>query len=376
MLNRRSYEFHIAQPDDFGRMCDALLDRIPADKIIVRLVFFGASGGQEGYLEHLNLIRGKVSLFFREHAPPLSYIAQKPLNGGLLLEVCFMAGSSGQQVDYHHLGDIDYLTIQTGSSRELVIGGVLPEDMNAGTYQQASTVFNIINLVLIRENMPVNSIVRQWNYIEKITGLTGEKTNYLEFNRARTDFYGKTSWENGYPAATGIGIEAGGVVVEIEAVLYLNPSIINIPLNNDFQVPAYRYSGKITAGNEPFRCTPKFERARLISSPGHSFVYVSGTAAIRGEESASGADVIEQTQITIENIFHLVSAENLKASGTGFDKIPEFKVFIIYLKRGSDYDEVKRYMDNEYPTISPVYLQADVCRDELLVEIEAITFLD
>lgn len=38
-------------------------------------------------------------------------------------------------------------------------------------------------------------------------------------------------------------------------------------------------------------------------------IYISGTAAIRGEESVTTGDVLLQTEITLENIQHLIGLE-------------------------------------------------------------------
>ena len=61
----------------------------------------------------------------------------------------------------------------------------------------------------------------------------------------------------------------------------------NLPLDNPLQVPAHRYSGRVLAsGKEAVRTTPKFERVRLLGD----VVFVSGTAAIKGEDSEFSED--------------------------------------------------------------------------------------
>jgi enamine deaminase RidA (YjgF/YER057c/UK114 family) len=372
MLRKRSFEFYIAKTDDFGAMVDVLLAQIKTNKIIVRLVFFGDSENPEEYRRQLNTINKKVGLIFREIAPPVSYIAQKPLTGGLLLEVSAIEDQSGEKVGHADHSGVRYITIRNDFYKELIISGVMTDRLDGGTYEQATEVFEKISSILSLEKMPVNSIVRQWNYIENITALSSEEQNYHQFNRARTAFYEKTIWENGYPAATGIGIKTGGVIVEIDAVLCLSPSIKNIPLNNEFQVPAYQYSEQVLAGGDHGLKTPKFERARFLGSPGQAYVYISGTAAIRGEQSVEDAGAAEQTRITIENIYNLITTENLNLCGCSECIEPHFEVFIVYLKNESDFEAIKGFIEKDYPSVSPVYLLADICREELLVEIEAV----
>ncbi len=372
MLRKKSFEFYIAQSDDFGAMCDVLLAQIQTRNIIVRLVYFGDPENLEEYHLQLNIINKKVGLLFGEIAPPVSYIAQKPLNGGLLLEVSAIETDSGEKVKYADHSGIKYITIQNEFYKELIVGGVMADHPDAGTCDQATAVFEKIGSILNKEKIPVNSIVRQWNYIENITAFSSEVQNYQEFNRARTAFYEKTTWENGYPAATGIGIKTGGVVVETDAILCLSPLIKNVPVNNEFQVPAYQYSGQVLAGGGHERITPKFERARFLGSPGNACVYISGTAAIRGEQSVQDAGAVEQTRITIENIFNLIKTENLNFCGCYAGIEPRFEVFIVYLKNEQDFEAIRGFIEKNYPMVSPVYLLADICREELLVEIEAV----
>lgn len=340
------------------------------------MVFFGNPADNKEYSEHVNILNHKVRSLLKESTPALSYIAQKPLNGGLTLVACLVEKSDAHTIRYHQLSDIRYVTIQSASCKELIIGGVLPDDWNAGTFRQAASICKKIGTILGHEGMPLSSIVRQWNYIENITEVSAGLQNYQEFNRARSDFYHSVTWDNGYPASTGIGTTAGGVSVDIEAILCPAPWMINIPVNSDLQVPAHRYSNEVLVGHGNSLSTPKFERARLLGSTGSAYVYVSGTAAIRGEETIAGTDAIGQTRITIENIYHLISAENLKIPGYACNGEPQFEVFIIYLKKESDYSGIKRFMETDFPAISPVYLLADICREELLVEIEAIKVLN
>ena len=78
-----------------------------------------------------------------------------------------------------------------------------------------------------------------------------------------------------------------------------------------------------------------------------------------------------QTIMTIENIAHLVSKENLVKYGCKpYDlRYVQIQVFI---KNVEDYDEVRAEVEKAYPNMPVVYSVADVCRTELLVEIEAI----
>lgn len=111
---------------------------------------------------------------------------------------------------------------------------------------------------------------------------------------------------DGYPAATGIGCDSGGVMVIVYAVKGFDGA--NLPLDNPLQVPAHRYSGRVLAsGKEAVRTTPKFERGRLLGD----VVFVSGTAAIKGEDSEFSEDTRVQALGAIDVVEHLVAPSNI-----------------------------------------------------------------
>ena len=362
MLTRKFRETYHTSYDDFGTMCKVLLGKIPASKLIASLVFYGDPADDNEYFQQLGILNDILCSTYQDSVPPFSFIAQKPLTGSMILEVCLIEKMAGQDIAYGDFSGIRYLTIQTDSCRELFTAGSVCGDPAGDTFQQASAVFEKLSDVFRLADMPVNSIIRQWNYIGDITGQSGENQNYHQFNLARSRFYEAGTWDHGYPAATGIGITTGGVVVRIEAIDTFSPAIRNIAINNDLQVPAHLYSGEVLAGPDKISGTPKFERARLLEDESSHTVFISGTAAIRGETSVAHGDTGEQARITIENILNLIPV----------DQAPEFEVFIIYLKFEMDYTPVKKIVDQLLPGVSPVYVVAGLCRDELLVEMEGV----
>ena len=118
------------------------------------------------------------------------------------------------------------------------------------------------------------------------------------------------------------------------------------------------------------KTTPKFERARHIEGE-EQMIYISGTAAIRGEESCQ-QDIVGQTALTMENIDHLISAENQVASGVKRPAKMEYATMRAYLKYCDNLDDVTTWIDEHYPNMQTLYLWADICREELLIEIEGI----
>jgi hypothetical protein len=171
-------------------------------------------------------------------------------------------------------------------------------------------------------------------------------------------------------------MNAGGVVVEFIAVSASKDFDV-IPLSNPRQVDAHKYSQDVLVGspdkNGQEMAPPKFERAKLVSIKNRRQIFISGTAAIIGQDTAVEKDVEGQTKTTAENILKLVSRENLKNSGVPFDLDPRPLSHIrVYVKNEADIPRVKKVCENFLKSTSSLYLVSDICRNDLLVEIEGV----
>jgi hypothetical protein len=365
------------QGASFGEQLENLFAHYTPVGITIRLVLFGNPGSRPEYLQQLKLINQKLAGCFSGRTPVFTYVAQPPVERfQLAMEVFELETDEGTQVHYNQLAELPYIVVQSAEMKALFVGGARYCTSAKSIKAQSEIIFSRLEEIFEWEKMPVSSIVRQWNYIEGITRIDDNCQNYQAFNDARSQFYQKTTWHSGYPAATGIGIDCGGVIVDLDAI-YSNGSDIKIfPLNNSLQVPAHDYSDAVLIAARDEKCcavtTPKFERGKLVLSGTEGTIYISGTAAIRGEMSLRNMGIGEQTRITLENIEHLVSEETLANSGTGvFGKV-EISSLRIYLKEESFFEPCKRIVDENYPGVPAVYLKADICREELLVEIEGI----
>ncbi|GBU08022.1 hypothetical protein AwDysgo_13530 [Bacteroidales bacterium] len=269
-----------------------------------------------------------------------------------------------------------YVVVESPQSKRLFLGGIAKKASSKSILLQAEYIFTIIESILEIEKMPISSIVRQWNYIQAITKIDCEHQHYQDFNDARTIFYNKTTWDDGYPAATGIGTSFGGLVIDLEAVLPKGSKVKIRGIDNKLQIPAFDYSQKVLLGkgDEKLRAksTPKFERAKAVIDNKVGLLYISGTAAIKGETCLGKVDLKEQTLATLENISHLLLPQTLEEAGIDYGCDIRLISLRVYLKKKSFYEDVKKIIDKEYINLEIIYLLADVCRDELLIEIEAM----
>lgn len=375
------YSYIKAQDTGFNEQLEQLFVGYKPNGYTLRLVFFGNPSSCGEYIANLDQIRNTVHRYFSSEPPVFSYIAQPPLGGGCLaMEAVEVLPDPGLQFVYGSFGGTPYITIVAGGVKYLFIGGLRAISPGLGVREQADEIFDRLDQILNIEGMPISSIVRQWNYIENILAIKNGRQHYQEFNDSRSQFYNKTTFVNGYPAATGVGASCAGVIVDLDALHPLRHDVRVVSLNNSMQVPAHGYSASVLPGENDWetgrKSTPKFERGKVIVDGNKGYIYISGTAAIRGEKSINGASLEEQTRTTLENIQYLISDENLAKAGIYDVESVRFCSLRIYLKENHFYDQVKKIVEELFCGLPAVYLKGDVCRHELLVEIEGFAFVD
>lgn len=367
-----TYDIQRSYEDNFDTALNELLSRIDVRLHPLRLVFFGRPLSTEQYVVERFRIARAVEQKYGDLSPVITYVAQRPLSSTLVMEAHLTDSLDGVK---HHRDKADrcFITFENDNQKTLYTEGITAIDRMLSIEDQSREVFDAIGTILRQEGFEVSDIVRQWNYIEQITSMGDSGQNYQQFNDARTEFYASTDWQNGYPAATGIGMDVGGVVVEIDAQKVDSSGRI-VALDNSLQVAAHEYSRQVLLGTEQLS-TPKFERAKAVITRDNSLmVYVSGTAAIRGETSLTNVGIEEQTLTTIDNIEYLISTENLKKHRIFDHATPRMKLLRVYLKFPMDFMAARTIVEKLYPTVPTLYVLTDVCREELLIEIEAIAY--
>ena len=301
---------------------------------------------------------------------PVTLIPQYLLpKGGLSLDIYALDGATSARFEVRD--GVCYGVIEGEQEKMLFVEGVPAPDFGATVAEQSREVFVKLDAILSAYGYEVDDIVRQWNYIGNIVACREGKQNYQEFNDARSSYYAKGAWKRGYPAATGIGSTEGIVVGCIAFKKKSGEGIY--PIDNPLQVAAHVYSKRVLIDDavNAVKSTPKFERAKLIETERGAICFVSGTAAIRGEESVDASSAKMQTIRTIENIEYLVSKENLVRFGSKPYDL-NYVYLQVYIKHEEDYEAVRAVVEEHYPQVAVVYSIADVCRSELLVEIEGI----
>ena len=99
---------------------------------------------------------------------------------------------------------------------------------------------------------------------------------------------------------------------------------------------------------------------------------VSGTASIIGQDTIGLGDVEEQTRVTIDNISKLTHPDNIRKHYPEIETVPvKFSYVRVYVKNKEDIAKVREICKCSYGDTPTTYVVADICRKNLLVEIEA-----
>jgi enamine deaminase RidA (YjgF/YER057c/UK114 family) len=346
---------------------------------VLKLDVFVRASGASDYFQRRRSVAAGLRAFFPGSRPAVSVISQPPEGGReTALEAVFMsrASESVEVIPKSYRG-IPYVLVRARDGREVFVGGI-DGGRRGNIGIRTTAAFRKAAGLLAREGLGLADIVRQWNFIEDLLGgtRTGGRVlqNYQIFNDVRALAYGRAGLRTGFPAATGIGMDTGGFLLEFIAA-HGTAAERSFPISNPDQVDAHRYSGDVLVGT-PFsgragKQTPKFERARVVISGNSGTCYVSGTAAIVGQEVAGKGDVVEQTRVTIRNIVRLVDPSNLRAAGAPVLSVaPRFSYVRAYVKDGDRIPDVRKIVRAAFGNVPSLFLVSDICRDDLLVEIE------
>lgn len=348
--------------------------------VIKQTVFISAESSTE-YYQNKEKIFTYANLFFKV-TPPTSVIAQLKQQGDLLLEIIYLEGLNDGELVIKENNAGSWLVMERENMIMVVASGLCQHKTDGNIFQQSVDAFEQLQTILKQEKMQWPDIIRQWNYIEQITACESngflESQHYQIFNDVRTKYYNQSKFEHGFPAATGIGTDFGGICIDFIALRFNDESKV-IGLKNPVQIDAYAYSSQVLAENNLMsdfcRTTPKFERAKVLITPQGQWIFVSGTAAITGEKSRIDNTVEQQTELTIENILNLISWDNLHHHGVKKGNEVKIDYLRAYVKYQKDIPQVIGICKKHFPGIPIACVVADVCRPELLVEIEGMAVI-
>lgn len=204
-------------------------------------------------------------------------------------------------------------------------------------------------------------LVRCWNYFSDINLEVDGLERYRQFNIGRQEGFtvGGRALDANLPAACALGTRDGPLVV-----VFLAAREAPVQVENPRQISAYDYPSEYGPRS------PTFARASLLRCSDGEFLFLSGTASIVGHRTLHVGDAGAQTAETLANLRAVIDASN-RASRTGGYALRELALKV-YVRNPHDLAAIRAQIESAPDAPAEVaYLQADICRRDLLVEIEA-----
>jgi enamine deaminase RidA (YjgF/YER057c/UK114 family) len=327
-----------------------------------------------------DLCRSVIRNFYGDEMPATTFINQPPLCNRKIAVEALGVGRAGEPVSIHRFGEKCVVTQHAGINW-YHCGPITPQPSAVSIYDRSRTVFERLSAMLASKGARFENVIRTWLYLGDIVGEEDGKQRYKELNRARTDFFADKrfakQWVSPhftgtvYPAGTGIGANNGDLTASCIAIDGAPDAFTLTPLENPLQTSAFDYSEQYSPQS------PKFARAMVLSTGPWATIFVSGTASITNAETVWPGDVVKQTEQTLDNIAALISEANLARHGlTAFaPTLEDLACVRVYIKHAADCAAVKKACAERLGEVPIIYAQADVCRDDLLVEIEGTAFV-
>jgi chorismate lyase / 3-hydroxybenzoate synthase len=227
---------------------------------------------------------------------------------------------------------------------------VIEEPAVGGLAAAAAAAYDAISRFTLRNGH--GHLLRMYNYFSAINAGAGDAERYKQFCSGRAAGF-KALPDRSWPAATAIGRQDQGHALQ---VYWLASDEPGRPLENPRQVSAFHYPRQY--GPAP----PHFSRAMQVADG----MLISGTASVLGHSSHHPDDLPAQLDEILRNLASLRQAGGNPAPGRG-------TLLKIYLRDAGAAGFVASYMRAHLPPqVQFLVLGADICRRELLVEIDAV----
>lgn len=306
-----------------------------------------------------------VLLFGRTAAAPAVAEAMNRVQLGYRWPMTFVAGDAcdGQPVAgiqcHAFTGDVERIerdgrTVGSlfieGGTRQCVIGGLSPGDTTRSREEQTARTLDDLQAILSSAGFELADTIRTWFFLENILSW------YDDFNRARTKIYSGVKFKTGsLPASTGVGAKnPGGAALALAAWACrpLGDTARAFEVASPLQCPAPAYGSS-------------FSRALEVLSATSRRLFISGTASIApAGQTLWVGDIHKQ----VEQTMNVVGAI-LRARGMTFDDLTQATA---YFKNPADAGVFTAWLAANRLTQMPVLsAHCDVCRDDLLFELEA-----
>ena len=237
-----------------------------------------------------------------------------------------------------------------GGARQCFVGGLTPADRTLSRTEQTRGTLEDLQTILAQAGFDLADTVRTWFFLENILSW------YDDFNRARTKIYSGVKFRTGsLPASTGVGAKnPAGTALTLAAWAFrpLEKNSRAEEVASPLQCPAPAYGSS-------------FSRAMELASDAGRRLHISGTASIApGGKTLWIGDVRKQVELTMD-----VVEAMLRSRGFTFADLTRATA---YFRHPTDAGVFAEWLTaNRLKQMPVVSAQCDICRDDLLFELEA-----
>jgi chorismate lyase/3-hydroxybenzoate synthase len=261
-------------------------------------------------------------------------------------------------------GSWDRLRFSQGE--ELTMGHIALDLREASDMREASrAAYEILQTYL--QQSPHQWPLKIWNYIPGINQGQGDEELYRQFCLGRADAVLIDPGDSPpLPAATAIGSRAEEPALQ---VYFLAAALPGLDVENPRQVSAWRYPRQYGPKS------PLFSRGTILRLNGSQQFLISGTASVVGHQTHHENQVANQLSESLRNV-HSLLEEGYRLTGDSHARLDAEGMLKVYIRDPSDLELIRKTLDAEAPAEIPrIYLQGDICRENLLTEIDGIVSL-
>ena len=236
-------------------------------------------------------------------------------------------------------------------SENLQFASITKKVSSGDDYQEVAYAAyqHLLNFI---EQSPFTEFVRFWNYIPQINLGDGDSENYRRFCNGRLRAFQDHSIDaSQFPAASAVGHFTDSITL---CALTSNQSAAHH--TNPRQVDAFKYPRQYGPSS------PSFARATTVRINQQRLCFISGTASILGHQSVHQGDLLLQLYTTNDNILYLLEQTNFSRESV--------RTLRVYLRNPDDHSKCHEVITSLFPATEVIYTHADICRADLLIEIE------
>lgn len=225
----------------------------------------------------------------------------------------------------------------------------------------AATFKAYARIIAFLERQDYPCLLRCWNFLHQINRGDADRERYKQFCVGRYQALAAApGFERQLPAGTAIGMAEPGLVI-----YFLAARQPGVQVENPRQTPAFHYPRQYGPRS------PSFSRATLRTGNGTAELLVSGTASVIGHATQHPGDTVAQLDETLANLRALLqhaAATHLGRSDPACWIAQNLK---LYLRNRRDYEWARAKLE---PALggSVLYLEGDICRHDLQIEIEGV----